>query len=122
MQCKKVKEDSEQCNANAMKDSEFCYTHNPDIPPEEKKEAQAKGGANRAVIIDKALPEIPVVDVEGVVLLLADTVNQVRSGRMNIKVANCLGTLAGQLVKALELAKYAGKIDLLEAMLKKREK
>lgn len=122
MKCKATKEDGEQCNANAMNGSDFCYTHNPDISDEEKKEAQARGGQNRALMIDNPLPEIPVAKADDVVLLLADTVNQVRTGKMNVKIANCLGTLSGQLIKALELAKYADKLDLLEGLLKKRKR
>jgi len=122
MKCKATKEDDEQCNANAMNGSDFCYTHNPDIPDEEKKEAQARGGQNRALLIDNPLPEIAVAKIDDVVLLLADTVNQVRTGKMNVKIANCLGTLSGQLIKALELAKYADKLDLLEGLLKKRKR
>jgi len=122
MQCKEIKKDGTQCNANAMSGLDFCYTHNPDIPDEEKKEAQARGGQNRALLIDNPLPEIAVVKIDDVVLLLADTVNQVRTGKMNVKIANCLGTLSGQLIKALELAKYADKLDLLEGLLKKRKR
>ena len=122
MKCKATKEDDEQCNANAMNGSDFCYTHNPDISAEEKKNAQARGGQNRALMIDNPLPEIPVAKADDVVLLLADTVNQVRTGKMNVKIANCLGTLSGQLIKALELAKYADKLDLLEGLLKKRKR
>lgn len=39
--------DGKQCGANAMRDSQFCYHHNPKINQDEKHRAQVKGGQNR---------------------------------------------------------------------------
>ena len=30
MQCKFEKKDTTRCNANSMRESDYCFTHNPD--------------------------------------------------------------------------------------------
>jgi hypothetical protein len=56
-----------------------------------------------------------------VIALLATTINEVRRGKMDPKVGNCVGVLAGQLIKALneDLTKELIEVrKLLESRLK----
>ncbi|MFA5839976.1 MAG: hypothetical protein WC890_04895 [Candidatus Margulisiibacteriota bacterium] len=103
MQCKQIKTDNIQCNAKAMQNSDYCYLHNPEIPEEEKRQAQARGGENRPHRIDKPLSIIEINEPKDVVVLLADTINSVRQGEMDVKLANCLGVLSGQMIRAIAL-------------------
>ncbi|MGO9061495.1 MAG: hypothetical protein ACLQU2_29575 [Candidatus Binataceae bacterium] len=52
---------------------------------------------------------------EHVGLLIAETINQVRVGKIDVKVANTIGFLAGIWLKALELTQVADRIEGLEA-------
>lgn len=117
MQCKHQKESGEQCGGNAMTGADYCYTHNPEISQEEKREAKAKGGSNRAVGLKKALPELQIKKMPDVALLLVDTIQRVRAGEMDIRVANCLGVLSGQLMKALEITDLESRMEQLEALI-----
>jgi len=43
MQCTYIKTDNSQCQAHAMKESQFCFTHNPNTQ-EERRLAVIRGG------------------------------------------------------------------------------
>jgi len=103
-----------------MRGSKLCYFHNPHIPDEEKRQARAKGGQSNKIIIQSALPAIPLREVRDVVALLEDTTNRVRSGEVDIKIANTLGFLAGHLIKALELAQLEGRVEEIERVILER--
>jgi hypothetical protein len=53
--------------------------------------------------------------VADVVKALAGTFNQVRKGEVDPKTGNCLGLLAGQLLRALQGDKLADEIEALRA-------
>lgn len=114
MQCKHTKDNGEQCNANAMTGSDFCFLHNPEISEEDKKEAQTRGGQNRARIIKEALPEIKIKTSKDAVLLLTDTINRVRAGEMDTKIATTIGYLSGHLIKAYEVSDLEERFSRLE--------
>jgi len=122
MKCNHIKENGETCEAYAVKDSEFCYFHNPDISDEEKKEAQTNGGANRALTLKEPLPVLPIANQDDAVLLVADTINRVRAGKLDIRTANCLGFLADKLLKALEASQTNDKLEKIERLLTQRQK
>ena len=117
MKCKHLKDNGEQCQANAMSESEFCYLHNPDISDEEKREAQINGGANRALTLKKPLPVLPIVKPEDAVLLIADTINRVRAGTLDIRTANCLGFLSDKLLKAFEMSRLNDRLEVIERVI-----
>ena len=120
MKCQHKKQNKQPCQANAINGSEFCYMHSPNVSQEEKREAQARGGKANKIVIKNTLPAIQVSKPDDVVSLLVETINQVRAGEMDIKVANCIGVLSGHLIKSLELAKYADKIETVERILFER--
>jgi hypothetical protein len=113
--CKAKKPDGTPCGAYAMRGNEFCYLHNPSITDEKKNASRAKGGANRALMtVEKALPAMPLETPHDAVYLIADTISRVRAGELDIKIANCIGVLSGQLIKALELAQLKDKVAYIE--------
>ncbi len=121
MKCKLQNNSKKNCQANAMENSDYCFFHNPDILDEEKKAVRQQGGKNRNTIISDPLPPIEIKEVSDIVILLSETINQVRFGKMDTKIANCLGVLSGQLIKALEVANLEGKVELLERAILERK-
>lgn len=117
MQCKFIKTDGTQCNANAMSGLDYCYTHNPDISDEEKREAKQRGGQNRAVAISEPLPPLAIAEPNDAVLLIVDTINRVRAGELDIRVANCLGFLTDKLLKAFEVSKLNDRVEIIERVI-----
>lgn len=119
MQCTYIKEDGNQCGANAMKEVQFCFTHNPDTK-EEKYMATVKGGENSRTV-ELNLPPIELEKPEHVVVLLADTINGVRNGKIPPNIANTVGYLAGHIIKAMEVANLSGRLELVESVLIERK-
>jgi len=122
MRCLFVKPNGDQCQANAMTSSDFCYTHNPEISEEEKREAKSKGGQARSLVVKDALPEIPLNTPNDTITLITDTIRLVRAGEMDIRTANCLGFLTDKLLKAFEVAKLNDKVELIKSILLGRKK
>lgn len=59
-------------------------------------------------------PPVKLRSVADVVKLLGTTVNEVRVGKIDVRVGNCIGLLAGQLVNALKTSDLEARIAALE--------
>lgn len=114
MNCQFIKSNGEYCGANPMSDSEFCYFHDPKIDPEKKLAARTSGGLANKIILKEALPVLVINEPKDVINLLADTIDRVRSGSLEIRTANCLGVLAGQLIKAFEMCQISDRVEIVE--------
>jgi hypothetical protein len=117
MKCKFTKPDGTQCNAYAMSEAEYCYTHNPDISDEEKREARERGGQARALTIANPLPALPINEPNDAILLIVDTISRVRAGELDIKTANCLFIGSDKLLKAFEVAKLNDRVEIIERVI-----
>ena len=116
--CKFIKSNGKQCQAWAMEDSDFCFTHNPKME-KERKEAVIRGGKSpkRNYI---PLEPIEVKDNKDVVKLIVQTINEVRRGVIDIRVANCIFYGSGQLIKALEIANLEERVSKIEEILNQK--
>jgi len=111
------KDKNKACRANAMRNSQFCFHHNPDITDQEKKAARIKGGkANRAEI-ERSKPEMSIKTTQDVALLLAGLINDIRAGEIDIRIANCIGYLSGHLLKAMEVSELSKRLEAVEETL-----
>lgn len=113
MQCKHIKDNGEQCKANAM-DNGYCYLHNPDIPEEEKKMARVRGGENNAVLIGEIMGESKVRTNEDIVELMEGVINKVKQGVLDVRVANTIGYLAGVSQKAIKEVEVEDRLKRIE--------
>ena len=107
------------CNAWAMKSSEYCFTHNPD-QTEKRLAANALGGKTPKKITDP-LPPIPVSSTKDIVKLLADTIQRVRDGSMDIRVGNSLAYISAYLLKAIDAANLEPRLQEIERIILERE-
>lgn len=114
MQCIYENNDK-KCEANAMKDSEYCFAHNPETK-DALHEAAIKGGS-----VPKKnelnLPPISLKTVPDVISLVEDTVNRVRGGEIPVNVANCIGYLANIALRALEVGEIDEKLELINSLI-----
>jgi hypothetical protein len=110
--CKHVKADGTTCGATATAGGTWCWFHDPDpVAQAQRDEARRRGGqetrrrrlkaAAFTPSIPPALADLPLAKVEEVTAALADTFNRVRRGDLDVRVGNCLGLLAGQLLRAI---------------------
>jgi len=121
MKCTHTKEDGVKCGANAMQGQEYCYLHNPAISTDEKRLAQTRGGANRGLTVIEPSEPLQLETAKDVRQLLADTINRVRAGRLNVKIANCLGILSGHLIKAIETENIEDRVEKIERVILERK-
>lgn len=98
MKCK-----NQECKANAINNSDYCFMHDPSQKSKHIESAR-KGGA---VGKKKDLVKLEPVDLSekgSVIKLLNDTINYIRSikpdGLMDVKTANCVGFLASKILEA----------------------
>lgn len=120
MKCHFIKENNEKCNANAMNNSQFCFTHNPEVK-DKKKDAVLRGGLS-AKKSERPLEPMRIRDIKDLINLLEDTINKVRTEPMTHQKANCIGYLANIMIKAFESDELKEKVKNLEmAILNRRE-
>lgn len=122
MKCTFTKPDGTKCEANAMNGGEFCYFHNPDISEAEKRATQTNGGKARALTISEPLTAIEITKPEDTINLLVDTINRVRAGTLDIRIANCLGFLSDKLLKAFEISNLNGRVEIIEQVIQRKTK
>jgi hypothetical protein len=119
-QCKAMKPDGSRCRAAALPDSDFCFFHDPSKAAE-RREAHAAGGRqNRMKTLDTDVPDVEIKDCKDVVALLSETINQVRKGLIDPRVANSVGYLANQVVRVLAQDELADRIERLEQLVTRR--
>src|SRR5262245_12893118 len=115
LRCQEKKANGAGCMAYALAGSAFCFFHDPAKGAERTAARQAGGRKHRAVVLPPETPDQPLATVADVVTLLAATINQVRRGALDPKVANTVGYLAALLLKALEESDLAARVAALEA-------
>lgn len=119
MNCQLQKKDESKCMANAMSGSPYCYQHNPSVLPHEKRLAQSRGGKANRIVLKEPLPAFRIQKCNDVVELLVTTINEMRSGKIDAKVANCIGVLSGHLMRAFEMANLEERVDEIEQIITK---
>lgn len=115
MTCQFVKSSGERCNAKALAQHVFCFSHEPSAA-EQKHEAVLKGG-QALKRHTHCLPPVRLETIEDAKGLIAMTINEVRGGEIDIKVANCIGFLTNHFVRAYELSDLQKRIDIVEKAL-----
>lgn len=113
MRCNVKKANGKRCSAQALRDGDQCYWHSPTVE-KERRTARSKGGSVKKFKFVEPDESLPISTCSDVVRLLEDTVNRVRMGMIDTKVANTIGFLSGHLLKAIENADLEYRLDNLE--------
>ncbi len=113
--CTYRKDDGTRCRANAMRGSDYCFTHDPAKADERRAARQAGGRVGKAQVLPSGTPDVPLGSVADLLALLGETINQVRRGDLDPKVANTVGYLSGTLLRALEVGDLETRLAKLEA-------
>ena len=102
--CRHKTQNGTSCPNLARPGKRSCWVHDPGLA-EKRAEGRSRGGVNRskpAVTLAADTPDLPLKTIADVVAALGETINQVRTGRLAVNVGNCLGVLAGVLLRAIE--------------------
>ena len=117
--CGSRKKDGERCDANAQAGKDSCVFHDP-AKAAEGQRARRAGGLRRsrpAAVLPRDTPNHPLRNTTEVSALLAETINQVRRGVIDPRVANCMGQLASVMLRSLEQGPLEIRMARLEAAL-----
>ena len=117
--CRAMKPDGSRCQTAALTGSGFCFFHDPDRTDERQAARSLGGSRNRMKTLDASTPNIKIESCQDVVHLISETINQVRKGELDPRVANAIGYLANILIKAAEQGGLEKRIEALEASVNK---
>jgi hypothetical protein len=120
--CQAKKPDGSSCQAAALPGSDFCFFHDPNRA-DERREANAAGGRQgKMKTLSADAPDVKVETCQDVVRLISETINQVRKGDLDPRVANAIGYLANVLIKAAEQGDLEKRVEDLEAVVKMKSR
>lgn len=116
--CRFIHPDGRACQATPQADSDYCFFHDP-AKAVDRRLAQVKGGSQNSL---KVLPSSDLrrwrsgqtptaADLLG---LLADTVDATLTGKIDPKVANAVGYLAGVMLRAVEAETFNERLQAVE--------
>jgi hypothetical protein len=117
--CKFRKKDGKECGADAQSGKTMCIFHDPTRAADGRR-ARRMGGINRsrtAAVLPADVPDNPLRNTQDVSTLLAESINQVRRGELDPRVANSVGHLASILLGALQQGPLEERLARLEAAL-----
>jgi hypothetical protein len=117
--CKSRKKDGNRCGAEAQSGKTMCIFHDPTRAADGRR-ARRMGGINRsrtAAVLPADMPDNPLRNTKDISTLLADSINQVRRGQLDPRVANSIGHLASILLGALQQGPLEERLARLEAAL-----
>ena len=108
-----------RCEANAQPANGLCVFHDPARAADGRRATQS-GGIHRsraAAVLPVDTPDHPLGNTKEVSAFLADSVNQLRRGQLDPRVANAMGYLTSVLLRALEQGPLEERLAKLEAPL-----
>ena len=117
--CKFRKKNGSHCGANAQPSNGLCVFHDPDRASDGQR-ARRAGGVTRsrvAAVLPSDTPDHPLGNTKEVSAFLADSINQLRRGQLDPRVANGVGYLSSVLLRALEQGPLEERLAKIEAAL-----
>jgi hypothetical protein len=112
MQCKHKKRDGERCRAPALTGQARCAMH---AEPGRAAELGSRGGRRRAAYTSADLREFAAPKTAADLRdLLAESIVEIRGGKLDPRVANALGYLGASYLRALEASDIESRLDALE--------
>jgi len=119
--CTFRKKNGSHCSANAQASNGLCVFHDPNKASEGHR-ARRAGGITRSrppAVLPTDTPDHPLGNPKQVSDLLADSVNRLRRGQLDPRVANAMGYLSSVLLRALEQGPMEERLAYVEAILGK---
>jgi len=120
--CKFVKPDGIPCAANALRNRQFCFFHDPSVKAA-RDEARREGGrerSRRAAVLPDA-PDLHLNTHKDVLALLSQTGSQLRRGELDPRIANGLFYLCSIALTALKQGPMEDQLHHVESVLKSQQ-
>jgi hypothetical protein len=108
MQCQRKKQDGNRCGARALTGKKYCPLHSD---PGKAAELGSKGGRRRTIFSPENLKELePPTTVGDLRDLLAQSIVDVRAGKLDPKLANSISYLGTGFLRAIEVGDLQEKL------------
>ena len=117
--CKFRKKNGSRCGANAQPANGLCVFHDPARACEGRR-ARRAGGITRsrlATVLPADTPDHPLGNTTDVSALLSDSINRLRRGQLDPRVANAMGYLTSVLLRSLEQGPVEERLAKIESTL-----
>jgi hypothetical protein len=118
-QCEHRLPSGRRCKAHPRSNDHFCFFHSEETAADRSR-ARRSGGMARsraAAVLPPETPDNPLRNTQDVSTLLAESINQVRRGQLDPRVANSVGHLASILLGALQQGPLEERLARIEAAL-----
>ena len=103
------------CGGYAIAGSPYCFAHAPE--QRDKRDAARRRGGQAGRVATLAESSVTVRSLGDVVALVEATINDVRAGRVDVRIANSVAVLAGVAIRAIERSDLDARLEALEAVL-----
>ena len=119
--CQYVKDDGEQCRAVPLKESDYCYMHDPGVALE-RAEARKLGGLRRRreKVVSEAYEWGGLSAVEGIRRILEIAITDTLGLENSVNRSRTLGYLASLGLRALEVGELEERVAMLETLMRDR--
>ena len=117
--CQARKKNGQKCQADTQKGSPFCVFHDPARVADGKR-VRRVGGLNRsrpAAVLPMNTQDVPLSNTQEVSALIGESINQLRRGQLDPRVANAIGYLANILLGALQQGPLEDRLARIETSL-----
>jgi hypothetical protein len=91
-----------------------CFFHNPAMGKARTAAQQRGGHANRAAVLPADAADVRLESSGDIATLLAETINQVRKGKVAPKVASTICYLATSLTRVMEATRFEERLANVE--------
>jgi len=119
MQCEHKKRDGKRCGARALTGQNRCAI----AQPGRAAELDSKGGRRRSVFSAGNLKEFSAPKTAADLRdLLAESIIEIRAGKLDPRIANALGYLGATYLRALEVSDIVTRLDALEVTQQAQER
>ncbi len=113
--CSHIHQSGKSCRGFAITGSRYCFAHDP-AQAAKRDAARRRGGkAGRGATLTES--SVAVRSLGDVLTLVEATINDVRAGRVDVRVANAVGYLANVAMKAIEQSDLEARLEALESVL-----
>jgi hypothetical protein len=117
--CEFRKKNGERCGADAQTGKSLCVFHDP-ARASEGRRARRAGGITRsrlATVLPADTPDHSLGNTTDVSAFLSDSINRLRRGQLDPRVANAMGYLTSVLLRSLEQGPIEERLAKIEATL-----
>ena len=99
------------CRANSMRDSQYCYWHNPDTA-EQRRQASASGGKGR---LKMACSDDTPLTIDDIKMTLSVSIRELQASNADVIGRNRgIGYLASILLTAIQSSDFENRLEALE--------